>query len=282
MMKPAKPFIHGTLYVLCFCLIILLPKHTFAAACVTPANVTLGACTTEGEWGYNSANNAYHYCDGTNYISMGSSITAGSCAGVTESALDYDTGLNNFKFCNGTNWIEFENSGSAGACSVAGRIDYNTPTKDMHACNGTTRNIAKETTGDAGSINVTGDVSWSWTAGFDAGTYTETHTITVTNNGACDQTISAVAVLPVNDCSASPFTNCTGAVEGYKVFTENCTGTLNAAASCTIDVKAQIIIPAGGSSIISGTLRVTTSTLIENTSLSIYGCDGVGVDATIC
>ena len=281
-MNATKLLTSKTAYFLCFCLIILLPKHTFAAACVTPADVTLSACATEGEWGYDSANNAYRYCDGTNYISMGSSITAGSCAGVAESALDYDTGLNNFKFCDGTNWVEFANNGSAGACSVDGRIDYNTPTKVMHACNGTTRNIAKLTTGDAGSLSVTGDTSWLWGTGFDTGTYTETHTITVTNNGACDQTISAVAILPENDCSASPFTNCTGAVEGYKVFTENCTGTLNAAASCTIDVKAQVIIPAGGDSNVPGTLRITTSTITEDTSLSIYGCDGVGVDAAIC
>ncbi|PCI55503.1 MAG: hypothetical protein COB36_07735 [Alphaproteobacteria bacterium] len=244
--------------------------------------MTFGACTTEGEWGYDGANNAYRYCNGSLYVSMTSSTTAGSCAGVTESALDYDTGLNNFKFCNGTNWIEFSNDSSAGACAVAGRIDYNAPTKDMHACNGTTKNIATETTGDAGSISVTGDVSWSWATGLDSGTYNETHTITVTNNGACDQTITTVAVLPENDCSASPFAFCTGAVEGYKVFTENCTGTLNAAASCTIDVKAQIIIPAGGDSNVPGTLRVITSTITEDTSLSIYGCDGVGVDATLC
>ncbi len=281
MMKTAKPLAHSTLYILCFCLILLLPKYTFAAACVVPTVTTFGVCTTEGEWGYDSANNAYHYCDGTNYISMGATITAGSCAGVTESALDYDTGLNNFKFCNGTNWIEFENSGSAGACAVAGRIDYDTPTKDIHACNGTAKNIVKKTTGDAGTLNVTGDTSWLWGTGFNAGTYIETHTITVINNGACDQTITAITVLPENDCSAGPFTNCTGTIEGYKVFTENCTGTLNAAASCTIDVKVQVIIPAGGTSIIPGTLRVTTSTLLEDTSLSINGCDGVGSDA-IC
>lgn len=279
-MNTSKLRTRKILYFLCFCFVISLPKHTFAAACVVPTIITFGACTTEGEWSYDNVNKAYVFCNGTDYISMKSSTTVGSCAGIIESTLDYDSGLNNFKFCNGTNWIEFVKGGSAGACSVAGRIDYNAPTNKMIACDGTTKNIAIETTGDAGSISVTGDVSWLLDT-FDSGTYNETHTITVTNNGACDQTISSVTVLPVNDCSASPFAFCTGAVEGYKNFTENCTGTLNAAASCTIYIKAQVIIPAGGSSSIPGTLRVTTSTLLENTSLSIYGCDGVGGDA-IC
>ncbi|PCJ99139.1 MAG: hypothetical protein COA45_06775 [Zetaproteobacteria bacterium] len=281
-MTPIKRHTKNSLLFL-FLLIFIsyLPKHAFAAACVTPTAVTFGACTTAGEWGYDSVNKAFRYCDGTNYASMESSTTAGSCAGVTEGTLEYDTGLNNFKFCNGTNWIEFADNGSAGSCSVSGRIEYNTGTDEVNMCNGTTKAIPTDTTGDAGSLSVTGDVSWVWDTD-DSGTYTETHTITVTNNGACDQTITSVAVLPENDCAASPFTNCTGSVEGYKIFTEDCTGTLNAAANCTIDIKAQVIIPAGGSSSVPGTLRViTSSALTEDTSLSLSGCDGVGGDS-IC
>lgn len=116
----------------------IFSTEVYADNCTSAGTpVTLGSCSTAGEWGWDSTNLTYRYCNGTDWVSMESATTAGSCSGITASTLEYDGALTNYKFCNGTNWIEVTNNGASGTCTQLSEIEYDTTSDILKWCNGT-------------------------------------------------------------------------------------------------------------------------------------------------
>lgn len=267
--------------------LLTFATQSYAAACTGSVPVALGTCSNTGAWDYDTINNTYRYCNGTNYISMQEAGALSSCVGINHGTLDFDTTINNFKFCNGTDWISFSNDGDRGSCSKPGLIDYNISTNEIEFCNGTSLSGAIERIGDAGSISAPGTI-WSWqTSGeygsVDSGTYNQTKTLTVTNSGTCDLNITSITATPVNDCSTGPFLFCGGSTEGFSIKeSSTCSGILLAGNTCNIEIIAQVIIPPGGTKNIVGTLTINTSTISNTSSLTISACDEVGFNAQNC
>lgn len=272
-------FLYSTLY---------FTASASAAACdTTPTEVTLGACTTAGQWDYDTVNNTYRYCNGTNYISLKSATTLGACPGVKTATLEYNTGSDVLMFCDGTNWVAFSDSGIEGACANAGQINFDTNTNHLTFCQAGGLVSVRETETNLGSVEESTNTAWRWTGdgmgSFDSGAYNNLRTITITNNGTCDLDITNVSVTPPNDCAASGFPICGGVGTGFVIRdTSTCAGALAAGDSCTIDMIGQIVIPAGGVVNVSGTLSIQTSTMTQDISLQIFGCDEIGGDANIC
>lgn len=117
-----------------FCLSVFILAASLAAS----VSVALADCTSPaavvGSLEYFTANKAFKYCDGQDWINVSSCTAASTC--TSAGTLDYDSGLTNFKYCTGSTWFEVANATTLTACTTAGQIEYDTADNTFKSCDG--------------------------------------------------------------------------------------------------------------------------------------------------
>lgn len=123
----------------CFAFLFLILPVFWAsqalASCVAAGS--LGSCSVEGMWEYDTTNASYRYCNGTNWYSMRGTSLLGSCSQA--GAFEYSSTSSNYRFCDGVNWISVANNGTLTSCSgtTTGTMEYDYTAHKMKWCNGT-------------------------------------------------------------------------------------------------------------------------------------------------
>lgn len=267
-----------TLSILCLLIsMCYAPNHAMAAPCT--AGGSLATCTQAGLWEYDPAIQIYRYCNGTNFVSMSSGSVTGTCGGVTEGTMEYNTTSNNFEYCDGTNWIAFASSAIGSACSDTGQIEFNTSSNAIEICNGSNSiSVIGLSPGNIGSLDIPTLTTWSITNG-SPGYNLQSQSITITNNGTCDQDIISVSVSPANGCSVvfigpTPNALCPlSAINGFLLLETDCSGTLLPTETCSVSISGGASVLSGATTIVDGVLTVTTSTTAENGNIRFSASD---------
>lgn len=71
--------------------------------------IIMGTCSSSGEFLYDNSQNAYKFCNGSKYLSMGPAPGAGgagcSSPAATKGTIRFNVGDLKLKYCDGTNWV---------------------------------------------------------------------------------------------------------------------------------------------------------------------------------